>query len=458
MTPARRSMLLEFQIINYKGIVRLAATPNGRSLTLTGANGAGKSSAIEALYWALGGEAEGDPLRLGADEMGVTMRWNDTGGELFITRTKKRGKKPALTVRDVERPGAPKRAAYASPTALLERFRQAIGRNAFSQLPEKERVNLVRRIAPGLDVSDLEAERGRVYAERTQIGREAEELAAQAIGVVVPEVLADVGPERDLAIIAGRKVEIERARGQNEIQRAAARRLAREATAASKVAMSANDLVEVARNSLRDFEAQAEQRERERITAQLAADEAATEADMLVDPDPSDVDSEIAAARAHNQRVRAVEQRRAERARAEAERAKLAERAAARSRAYGDANAEIKAIDEERTARIAGARCPIPGLALTADGVVYPGRNGPVPVPQLSTGERIALDVAIAAALELRVIPVPGWADLDREHRARIDAQAEKRGVQLLRELTTPDGPLEAVIEEGTPSDADDFQ
>ena len=39
-------MILHFEIENYRGIVRLVAEPNGRSLTLTGENGA-KIQAID---------------------------------------------------------------------------------------------------------------------------------------------------------------------------------------------------------------------------------------------------------------------------------------------------------------------------------------------------------------------------------------------------------------------------
>lgn len=453
-------MIYAFQILNYKGVVRLEAAPDGRSITLRGSNGSGKSSTVEGLLWALGAGIDGEPLRLGADELRVELRlrWNDNGDELLVTRAKKKGKKPTLSVRDVVPDGAPPRAPYASPSTLLERFLQAIGRNAFSQLPEKERVNLVRRLAPGLDVSDLDEERARVYAERTQIGREADELAAQARGVAVPEAPAEIEPERDLAAIAGKKAEIEKVRAANTARRAAAGRARAAADAAGGRVTMARNAVEAARVALRDAELAAEREEAERQQALNAAGAAEFAADGLIDPDPSDIDREIAAARQHNAAVRAAEQRRAERARAEAEAMKLAERAAARGREYNARTERLKAIDEQRAARIAGARCPIPGLALTADGVVYPGRNGPVPVPQLSTGERITLDVEVAASLGLRLIPVPGWGDLDREHRAQIDALAAGKGIQLFRELTTEAGPLEALIEEGAPAgDADDF-
>ena len=45
---------------------------------------------------------------------------------------------------------------------------------------------------------------------------------------------------------------------------------------------------------------------------------------------------------------------------------------------------------------------------------------------------------------------MPGWGDLDRANQERVNELAAAKGIQLFRELTTPDGPLEAVIEDGS--------
>jgi exonuclease SbcC len=63
---------------------------------LTGENGAGKSSILDAITWALWGKARGDSdedrIRAGAQQCTVKLDFEVNGRRFKVVRTKKRGK------------------------------------------------------------------------------------------------------------------------------------------------------------------------------------------------------------------------------------------------------------------------------------------------------------------------------------------------------------------------------
>src|SRR3990167_8771450 len=101
-------MIIRFSIQNFRGIVELAAAPGGHSLTLRGQNGAGKSSAIDALWWGLGGILDGEVVRNGSESAATEIKF----AEYLVTRRQARGKRPTLTVKSVDG-----KQTYNSPTA-----------------------------------------------------------------------------------------------------------------------------------------------------------------------------------------------------------------------------------------------------------------------------------------------------------------------------------------------------
>src|SRR6185312_6689679 len=196
MATATTRGIVRFAIRNFRGIVELEAEPNGKSLTLRGRNSVGKSSGIDALWWGLGGNLEGEVVRNGADSAETEIVID----EYLVRRKVKRGGKPSLSVKSADG-----RMTYSSPTQLLAGFVAAIERSTFSTLPvssskpnELTQVSIIRRLAPGLDCSDLDAQRAQLFEERTGINRDAKNLRAQAEGVVVPADV-EVGEERAIA-------------------------------------------------------------------------------------------------------------------------------------------------------------------------------------------------------------------------------------------------------------------
>ena len=76
--------IVKLQAENIKRIVAVEIKPDGALVQITGRNGAGKSSVLDAIWWALAGERshQSAPIRKGAD----TARIKLDLGEVVVTR------------------------------------------------------------------------------------------------------------------------------------------------------------------------------------------------------------------------------------------------------------------------------------------------------------------------------------------------------------------------------------
>lgn len=452
--------LISLTIENGRGIVRLDATLDGKGAVIRGGNGAGKSSALDMLAWGLGDNLDAPVIRNGADAVQTQLQiaGADVGDgkfdDLTVKRRMARGKKPTLEIR-----GADKR-PYPSPTELAAKLRAGLSRRTFSTLTEKEQAEVLLRLAPKLDCTDLDTRRAKLYEERTRIGNVRDELAGAAAQMPDPPdppapAPVAVGEEKSVAEVRARMKAAREKQAANDGIR-------RQADTAEQNVMAAENAVEDMRRRLTEAEerAQAARRGRDKLIPLVAA---------LVDPDLAAIEAEEDALDAHNRAVR-EQQAQAERVRQahvraveEARRARKAKadaaaRAALQADQYKHYTEEIRKLDETRTARIAGANLPIAGLALAGKAVTFDdGEHGPVPVSATAgtpnTAARARLDMAIAAALGHRIVAIHDGSLLGREVRAEIDRLAEQFKIQVLIEEFA-DGEKLSVL---TIEDADDF-
>jgi hypothetical protein len=474
MSTAPRG-LLRIAIKNFRGIVELEVEPQGRSFTVRGKNGSGKSSAVDALWWGLGGSLDGEVVRRGAPAAETEIAFDD----YLIRRRQVAGKPPTLTVRSADG-----KVRFNSPTTLLAGFIGAIDRRTFTARPPKEQAEILRRLAPGLDCSDLDAARSEKYDERTIVNREEKALRARACAVEVwpasAPVLSYVGGEPrlvdpagaelevadvvDVAEIAARKGDVERQRAENNRSRT-------KLVEAIRVADGAKEALDDTGRQIAALEAELAERKERQVQQLLCVQRLRSELDerraavaALVDPDLASVDAEIAEARKknaaakeetrrHNAALREAKAKAAERERALQEHARLLGEADQRAAVSEALTREIERLDEERARRIAEASCPVAGLALAGDVVTYDdGQHGPVEarLGVLNDAACVRLDVEVAAALGYRLVAVRNAERLDPENRAALDQFAAERDIRLVCEVRTDDGDVvEAVIEAG---------
>lgn len=455
--------LIKLTIEGFRGIAEFDVEPNGNNLDLLGDNGVGKSSATEALAWALGEDVEGEVIRNGSDKAVVGVKF----GEYDVRRSKTREGKPSLVVKQGKD-------TKGSPAGLLAGLRGTIGRRTFSTMPAADQVKLVRKLAPGLDTGDLDKKRQELYDARHQIG-----LAVKAYGdpgEALLEMTADqIGIEHpvadavDVAEIAARKAPMERQIAKNNAERERAKTATNEARKANEESAKADRVVKAAREALADAEkaAATAQAQSDRLAQEAADIEAAVAS--LVDPDPSSIDAEIAEARErnaaaraatedHNKAVREAQRKADEIKRLNEERAKKVAAIEAERKKYAEHTNQIDQLDADRLARIAEAvtSLPVAGLQIAGSLVMFDdGKSGPVEarVGVLNDAACIELDVRMAAAQGHKLVTIRNAERLGKAARAKVDALAKKHGIQLVREVVKDGAELTAeIVDAETPT------
>lgn len=165
---------------NVKKIRVVEITPSGAVVQITGRNGSGKSSVLDAIWWALAGtkHIQSVPIRKGATSARVTLDM----GEIVVTR-RFTEKDSTLTVENAEG------ARYRSPQRMLDDLIGALSFDplAFSRMEPKAQFEELKRLVPlEIDVDQLDGLNRADFADRTEVNRQAKAARAQADGIVVP--------------------------------------------------------------------------------------------------------------------------------------------------------------------------------------------------------------------------------------------------------------------------------
>lgn len=403
--------IIELKAANVKRLVAVDITPDQHVQVITGRNGAGKSSVLDAIWLALGGRAASQatarPVRDGADTASVRLDL----GEYVVTRTWA-GEKSTLKVESADG------AKFSSPQALLDGLvgRLSFDPLAFTQMPAKDqRDALLSLVDLPFDPADLDRRRTALFDARTEIGRDVRQFEGQLAGLPTPpegtpevEVSsADVVAELQAArgVIEGIESTM-RAAEQAQTQREAAAEALSRAQAALNAATEAEDLISWQVKALPE-----------------APDTKAIEAKL------SSLDEVNAAVRARRERQRVSD-------------------ALTEARAgYEQRSQDIVALDAEKAAGLAAASFPIDGLGFDEAGVTYQG----VPFSQASSAEQIRVSLAMAMALNprLRVIRILDGSLLDADNLALVQRMAVEQDYQVWVEKVDDGSGVGVLIEDG---------
>lgn len=419
--------ITKLEVSNFKRVKAVSIEPDGRPIVqVRGRNGQGKSSCLDAIAAALGGEklAPKEPVRRGSDGAVVRVELDD--GTVVERRWTAAG---GSTLKLMSKEGL----QYNKPQTRLDDLigRLSFDPLAFLRLAPKEQAETLRKLA-GVDFTLLDAKRREAYENRTAQNRVVAQLRARL--AATPELEAPAEPVSAAELLAEHQRRTEQLTAHNlkrsELQRAkdlfARRKSELEGAAAA---------VERARQALAAAEearAAAEQRLEDARAAGVALK---AEVEQLVDPDLEELPRKLRDVEAVNDRVRARKARvqlAGELAGAEAEAKKL-----------DDA---IAAIDEQKAEALQGAKLPIAGLAFDDAGVRFQG----VLLEQASQAEQIRVSVAMGAALnpKLRATLVRDGSLLDARSLELLRSEAEKADLQVWLETVSTEGDG-FVIEEG---------
>lgn len=394
--------IISLDITDLKRISAIHIDPvTGKPVILTGDNGNGKSSVLDAIILALSNTGLDDPIRHGRPSGSVKLSLGVDKAEYLLERkVTKSGDKLTLT----DAAGTPVQKPQTFLNGLLGNY--AFDPLEFVRLKPKDQVEALK-IAAGLDFTEIDAQRKTLYDERTAVTRDGKEAAAQlaaipapAEGVASQEVSAVqlVATLRALEDAAAHTVtaqrNIDEARRRHGEAAAEVARLTAALANAKSVETANADMMKERENQLATA-----------VSAAPTGDQltAAREAIAQVDTTNKAARNAIA----HKS---------------------LDEKAKALRVKFANLNRAIEVIDEEKSASIKNANLPLDGLELTDEGVMVSGTF----FSQLSTAEQIRVSTLVAMSQNptLKIVIIREGALMNSANLAMIAEMANERGFQ----------------------------
>lgn len=402
-----------------KRLKAVEITPDGNLVVLSGRNGQGKTSVLDAITYALGGKGAvcAEPIRRGQETAEIVCDL----GDLVVKRrfTAGGGTTLEVTSRDGLR--------FPSPQAMLDKLVGELTFDplAFSREKPARQAEILRELV-GLDLAPLDARRAELYTERTAVNKRATSLRARFEAMPRHE-LAPADPV-DVGDLADQLKAAQAANQENAAQRRNLERIRSASLETRKEVDRLREELEDAEDRLRRLDEQQKQAE--------------TSVAGLQDVDTAALLEQIRGAEAINRQVRENHERRA-----------VAAEHAVADRQSGDLTAQIEAVDQQKAEAIAAARMPVQGLGFDAAGVVT--LNG-LPLDQASAAEQLRVSVAIGLAMnpKLRVLLIRDASLLDKDSLAMVSEMAKKANAQVWCEMVSDGDGVGIVIEDGMVKEA----
>ena len=377
--------------------------PDGNVVVLTGKNAQGKSSALKALFWAIGGPKAvkiDQVVRDGEDKAVVSVDLE----KYVVTRSQTAGGTMSLKVETKDGK------SFKSPQALLDAIisQTSIDPVAFIGLGAKDQVaKLLEIVKLDINPQEIDAKIKTIFDERTVIGREVKQLEGQLAGL--GEIEAGVPDE---AVSATELV--------NELGHAN-QQVSYYAELRSKLDLVRHD-VESLRHELK--------------MAEQWVDENEARIESLVDPDIDAIKAKLADIDGLNAKVRAKK-----------EHLTLSDTLATKRGLQDACTVNIQDLEASKSKALAGAKFPVAGLGFGDGCVTFNG----IPLSQASSAEQIRVSMAIAMALnpELKVIHIAAGSLLDSTGMAIVTEMAKEHDYQVWIEKVDESGSVGIVFEDG---------
>ena len=411
--------------LNAENIKRLEAVeirPNGNLVEITGENGQGKTSILDAIWWALDSNkiVQSKPVRDGAESGFVEL---DLGE--YVVR-KKFTPRPdgditiSLTVKNKDG------AKFGSPQELLSGF---IGDLTFdpialSRMKPRDQVIALRKLVPSFDFAAADKETREDFDKRTDINRQIKSLKALIEGLPVPDDTPDERISSDSLM--------------EELQSALEQNARVEATLAKRSHLA---------HRITDMETAIAAKKRQVVELQEQIARSELDLEELRDEEDSVAEAgEMADIEAIRRRVTESEEinRRVERKK---QRAELQRQLREAEETSASLTKTIEARKEASAKAVREARLPVAGLELTEEVILLNGQ----PFDQASDAEQLRVSIAVAGAMNprLRIVRVRDGSLLDDKSMAALTSYAEENDLQLWIETVQSNRDTAIVIEDG---------
>lgn len=403
----------KLEIENVKRVKAVKIEPSPTGLTIVGGkNNQGKTSVLDAIAWALGGNKyrPSQPDRDGSVTPPYLRVMLNNG--LIVER---KGKNSDLKVID---PNGQKHGQQ-----LLDSFIEELALNLpkFMNANNKEKANiLLQIIGVGDQLHELERKEQELYNKRHTIGQIADQKAKFAKEQpYYPDVPKEPVSAADLI---RKQQEILARNGENQRKRERAAQLERDVSYQQQV-------VEDLRNKLVAAEAMLQE-----LTADLEV--ARKTAEQLVDESTEELERSIAEIDEINRKVRA-----------NLDKEKAEEEAREYGQQYEALTKEIEAVRKQKIDLLANANLPLPGLSVQDGELVYNGQKW----DNMSGSEQLKVATAIVRKLK----PQCGFVLIDKLEQMDIDTLREfgqwleQEGLQAIATRVSTGDECSIIIEDG---------
>jgi DNA repair exonuclease SbcCD ATPase subunit len=418
--------VIKYEAHNVLGVKDVRFDLAGRHLFLVGGkNGQGKTSALTALIMALAGKSGSDypdiALRKGQKKGKVTIEL--TGDEELmesksITVELSLRQKPSGAVVEEFRVLDSTGEEAPEPRKLLQRLftLRAFDPLAFERMKPKEKATLVQEML-GLDLGKFDDEYKRVFAERTDLGRDGKKLASQLEGLKRHE-----GAPAEEVRVADLMAELDGLKDKEKQRQDLERKI-------EEIKSEQEDINEEERKlmkSIADLQSRLDYSKLLYAKSEESLEKAKKEFSEAPDvaSDITSVKQKISDADSVNEKVRANK--------------KHDEVEAELKKSRGDwqkLTDKLKAIQDMRAEEVANAEWPMEGMELNEDGLLMNG----LPFEQASTSQRIMASVKVGMALnpKLRLLVCQHGSDLDNDTLDALESVVKENDFQLIIELVT---------------------
>lgn len=432
--------IVDFKIKNYKSVT-VDLSPNGKSVTILGRNGAGKSSTIEAIMNALSNiGAVSKPVQIGkttaSTRVTVKLEKDYTvgattfkAGTLLVCERKydEDGSKLTVSVRGGE--------DLKRPKELLDFIMNISTLRDPGDLMNKtplEQKKFVMELV-GLNFDEIDAEKSLLTKRKSDAHTEFKQLQKEVDAF--PEIESDI-ERKDASEIS---VKIQQ-QNQLQIEKSTAYQTLvdeRKSESDLEVKLEAEKRrIEELENALISAKANVESYKKKMETALTRIAVLEKEYEAMVIPDV-DYNAELQAIEQNNKRYdqRQLMQQKVKDLGAKEDSIDLLQE-------------QIMAVEQKRVELIQTVKMPIDDFSFTDEGLLWKGL--PVKGNQISEsqGYELWMDIVIASNPNLRVIYFKSGNSFDSNTLARIFEKAKYHDFQILLEKVTDDDKIQFIIHE----------
>ena len=417
--------IIKLQAENFKKLKAIEITPQGNTIKISGPNAAGKSSVLDAIWFALAGKdalkMNPDPVKHGERVAKVTLDLGSEDSDNFVknaytvVRTWSNGNSK-LEITNTEG------MKYGSPAGMLSSIVGDLSFDplAFAGQSDKDQVKtLLELVNLPIDIYALDDDRKVMYESRTLVNRAVKHLDGKVAGF--PAVDAPDTEINTSDIMSAMELATTEISDNIEVRNSYFQKL-----------RTQKDWI----TRIKDLETELLKKQDKLVSIECEIDQLKPLVDNAIDPDLTVFKDQLQNAEQINANVRSMQQRNQIIAELNAEKENSEE-----------LTAKINEIDDLKERTIREAEMPIEGLGFNDRGVTF---NNTL-IKGCSTAEQHRISIAIGMAMnpKLRVILIDDGSALDSTTMKDIEDLAADKGYQLWVGVVDETGKIGICIEDG---------